>query len=231
MTTRKIGIPLWKTGENSLGSTLAYIMFAEQFGEVIPLMPEHTIREDLDLLITVGGADKLPSSYGECPGYFTQKPDLQKEYFDSHYLPNYIDLEIPIFSICRGAQAIATHFGSKLIQHMDHETNKADDPYKCVHKIKFDILNFWNKSRFTNSLSVDVNSRHHQTIRESTIPDCLSVIARHETDNHVEMIAHKSLPIVGVQFHPEDIFNQNTNSFIENIIARLIESRRSILIE
>jgi len=222
---------MWMTGANSIGSTISYIMYAEQFGEVIPLMPTHTVREDLDLLITVGGSDKNPSAYGEAPGYFTQKPDLHKEYFDYQYLPQYIELGIPVFSICRGAQAIATNFGAKLIQHMDHETNKPEDPYKCVHKIKFDALSFWNKSRFTNLSTLNVNSRHHQTINEGTIPDCISVIARHESDNHIEMIAHNSLPIVGVQFHPEDIFEANTNEFLERIIYRLIESKRSILME
>ena len=99
MTKKKIGLPFWKTGDNSIGATLAYITFAEQFGEVIPLMTQHTIRTDLDLLILPGGPDISPMMYDEMPGYNTSKPDLQKDYFDKIYLPQYIGAKVPIFGI------------------------------------------------------------------------------------------------------------------------------------
>ena len=99
MATKKIGIPVSKTGENSVGLTLSYIEFAEQYGEVVLLMPNHTIRRDIDLLILPGGPDIDPRSYGAMPSWFTGKPDLYKEYFDARYLPAYIQQGTSIFGI------------------------------------------------------------------------------------------------------------------------------------
>lgn len=96
---RKIGVPLWKVGDSSFGSTWSYLQFASRYGEVIPLMPKHTVREDLDLLILPGGADVDPLRYGQIPNFFTGKPDAFKEYFDKAYLQQYIDAGVPIFGI------------------------------------------------------------------------------------------------------------------------------------
>lgn len=202
---RKVGLPIWKTGENSIGSTLSYIYFAQQFGEVILLMPDQSIREDLDLLILPGGADVAPQRYGEFPNFLTGKPDLQKEYFDVWALPQYIALGVPIAGVCRGHQSLAIHFGSKLYQHMNHETNKTEDPFKCVHKAKIDTNALPNFQQFVDKDILDINSRHHQTVNEGSMPGCLTVIARHSEDNHVEAFTHKTLPIVGFQWHPKSL--------------------------
>lgn len=231
MTTRKIGIPISKLGESSIGLALSYLMFASQFGEPVLLLPDGSVREDLDLLLLQGGADVDSSRYGEFPGYFTGKPDLHKEYFDVNVLPKYIELGVPIAGICRGEQSLAVHFNAKLIQHMQHETNKPEDPYKCVHKVNLDPLNFWNWKEYTNKLTLDVNSRHHQVVSDDNFPDCLTVIGRHKDDKSIEIFCHNTLPIIGLQAHPEDIYDKDTNDFVYNIIDRIIETRKSILID
>ena len=231
MALKRIGIPAWKTGENSVGSTLAYVMFAEMFGEVVFLMPKHTVRTDLDLLILPGGLDLPSTAYGERPNWLTGKSDPQKDYFDKVYLPQYIANGTPILAICRGLQSVTAHFIGKLIQHMNHETNKPEDPYKAVHKIVLDAVNFPNSNRFSSAMMFGVNSRHHQAAKESSLERTdLVVIARHPQDHTVEMIAHKTLPIVGIQFHIEDIYEAETCNFINNIVLHLMTERTSILV-
>lgn len=229
MTTKKIGIAISKVGENSVGLTLSYLEFAAQYGEPILLLPDSSFRDDLDLLILPGGLDVDTSRYGQRPSYFTGKPDIYKEYFDRMVLPQYIENETPIFAICRGEQSIAVHFGAKLIQHMDHETNKPEDPYKCVHQVRLDPIQFWNWREFSNEMSLEVNSRHHQAVDPRGLPEELIILGRHLGDGTIELLAHNSLPIVAIQFHAEDISNYNTNMFVDNIINRLIETRKSIL--
>lgn len=95
----KIGIPVWKVGENSLGSTVSYVEYAERFGEVVLLSPEHEPKLDLDLLILPGGADVDPARYKQKPNWYTGKPDLIKEYFDRKYLPIYVANRVPILGI------------------------------------------------------------------------------------------------------------------------------------
>lgn len=238
--TKKIGLPFWKTGENSFGSTIPYIAYAGRFGEVVPLMPEHTVREDLDLLILPGGPDVNPLNYGETPGYYTGKPDMFKEHFDRKYLQQYIDAGVPIFAICRGHQALAVHLGAKLIQHMNHETtNVSVDPTKIVHDMVF-TPEFTTRHEFTPTTFTGVNSRHHQVVAEDTLPDELVIIARHKsftkanqkqyyTDNTIEMMAHRELPIVTLQSHAEDTYDKMTQQFLDNVILHLINTKTAIL--
>lgn len=233
--TKKIGLVFWKVGDNSFGSTIPYIRFAERFGEVIPLMPSHTVREDLDLLIIPGGADVNPANYEEVPHYFTGKPDLYKEHFDRVYLQQYIDAGVPIFGICRAHQSIATHFGGKLVQHMYHETtNTANAPTDLVHRMTF-TNEFTTKTNFTLKRNLLINSRHHQVVDERGLPEELVVIGRHMnkqsnySDNSIEMIAHRNLPIVTLQSHAEDTYDDDTTPFIHKTIMHLINTKTSIL--
>ncbi len=236
---RKIGIPFWKVGDNSFGITLSYLMFAEKLGEVVPLMPIQSIREDLDLIILPGGADVDPLRYNEVPHYMTGKADMFKEYFDTTYLPQYINAGIPIFGICRGHQALAVHFGGKLIQHMDHETNDINrDPYSAQHELVF-TPEFHTRNLFTEFRAVPVNSRHHQAVDPQTLPAELVVLGTHrsfgkhnqqgDSDGTIEMMAHATLPIVSMQMHPEDTIDISTNRMVRRVINHLMQNKTSII--
>jgi hypothetical protein len=100
-----IGIPGWLVGPNSFGVTIPYIEFIREHldcSDLRILSPDSPIWTDLDLLILTGGPDVNPSRYGEPPGFYTDKPDLIREYFDVHVLPRYIEEHVPIFGVCRG---------------------------------------------------------------------------------------------------------------------------------
>lgn len=238
MTKKKIGISISKVGENSVGLTLNYLEFASQYGEPVLLLPDSSFRPDIDMLLLTGGADVSVDRYGEFPSYYTGKPDIYKEYFDVNILPQYIEAGTVITAICRGEQSIAVHFGAKLIQHMNHETNKPEDPYKSVHNIKLNPINFWNWQDFAPVRNRDnspemiygVNSRHHQVINPRAIGEGIVVLATHEKDNTIELIAHETLPIIGIQSHIEDCVDYNTIVLLDNMINRMLETKKSILV-
>ena len=210
-----IGIPGWLVGPNSFGVTLSYIEFAKEYigGEDIRiLLPNSPVWTDLDLLLLPGGADINPSRYGEVPSFQTDKPDIIKEYFDVHVLPQYIEQRVPIFGICRGMQTLCVHYGAKLIQDMWHETNESADPYKGVHTLKI-IGDDKKKPK--------VNSRHHQSVYR---PDSnIIVLATHGAYNHhIEAVRIQGYPAIGCQWHPEDLNESSGLDYTLKLITEIL---------
>jgi putative glutamine amidotransferase len=207
--TKTIGIPSWRTGDNSFGIGISYLQFITKFGAVpVFITPENVENPPtVDLLLLPGGADLLPSTYGAKPGYRTLPPNIFLEYFDAHILPKYIDNKTPIFAVCRGAQRIWTMFGGLLDQDNSRHAQSKHQYDQC-HELYFtkDYSNWSTKIK-------KVTSRHHQCCNASnpdTIPEELDVIAFAEASYNkpdtsvVEIFCHKTLAITGVQFHPED---------------------------
>ena len=194
-----VGIPGWVLGSNYFGVPISYVDFIKEYLECDDLRiltPTTPIQKDLNLIILPGGADINPSRYGEPPGFYTDKPDLLKEYFDVHILPQYISVGTPIFGICRGLQTLAVHFGCKLIQDMHHDTNKQDNPYQGVHELLI----------FDKTKKIEVNSRHHQSVQRPHESHIVKVIATHKKiPQHIEAIRVQGYKVAGVQFHPEDL--------------------------
>lgn len=110
---------------------------------------------------------------------------------------DYFSGKIPILGVCLGHQAIAIYFGAKIVQ--------ADKP---MHgKIAF--INHDQCGLFTSLPNPMKVVRYHSlVIDKQTLPSCLTISA--ETDEGIIMaIRHKTLPIEGVQFHPEAILTTN----------------------
>ena len=215
-----IGIPGWLIGPNSFGITIPYLEFAKDYlncDDLRILSPDSPIWPDLDLLILTGGADINPSRYNEIPGFYTDKPDLLKEYFDVHVLPRYIENQTPCLAICRGMQSIAITFGGKLCQNMYHETNKAENPYEGVHNIK--VLADPNSKH-----KIKVNSRHHQSVIRPNGESLIQVLAVHSAyPSHVEAIRIKDHPIVACQWHPEDCNESSCLEYTLSLIHSILK--------
>lgn len=228
MSKYKIGIPGWKIGDNSFGITVPYIDYITEIGEPIILTPESEIREDLDLLILPGGPDVDPSRYGEKPGYYTSRPCIHREYFDINHLPEYIKLSIPILGICRGIQTLSVHFDYKLKQHIKcHPTNGDYDRWKACHDVN--ILNPYyqiiNRNLKGIKMNFKTNSMHHQAVDRDSKRDSNFRIVGLAPDGNVEIMAHDSLPIVGIQYHPEEM----EDLFVTKTVEFLLENKKSIL--
>lgn len=189
----------------SVGVQYNYTEYIRRYfmGDPVILLPDSDIRSDLDLLILPGGADINPLRYGEIPIYGYDDPDLMKEYFDEFILPRYIAAGVPILGICRGLQTLNVHFGGTLQQDMllEHETNKKDDPYEAVHRV---ILE-------ENKRFIKVNSRHHQAV--ARLGDGLVTLGTHPNGT-IEAFKHESLRVLGVQWHPEDLYERDAEIWL-----------------
>jgi len=103
--------------------------------------------------------------------------------------------KIPLLGVCLGHQGIAHYFGGKV--------SRAP---RIMHG-KISNVSVTAKSPLFNEVpSLFEAMRYHSlAAEEATLPDCLEVTARDQSDGLIMALQHKSLPIYGVQFHPESI--------------------------
>ncbi|GAB5481625.1 MAG: aminodeoxychorismate/anthranilate synthase component II [Parasphingorhabdus sp.] len=114
------------------------------------------------------------------------------------------DAEKPLLGVCLGHQSIGQHFGGKVVRGglMHGKTS----PVK--HN---------NSGVFAGLPSPYTATRYHSLIVED-IPTCLPVNATAE-DGSVMGFRHESLPIHGVQFHPESIATEYGHDLLANFMT------------
>mgnify|MGYP001767555494 CR=1 FL=1 len=215
-----IGIPGYKIGESSFGVPIPYLEYLEDFGHVRILTLTDRIDPTIDLIVIPGGPDVDPGRYNMFPGYWTSKPDIYKEFFDTKLLPSYINNNIPVFGICRGIQTLAVLFGGTLQQHMYHETNDAEDRSDTVHEVELLESTFKTEYDDYSKEKIKVNSMHHQCVSRYKLPECLEVLGEYrgkqKNSKYIEVLRHRTLNIYGVQYHPEELYNDNLSYYIIN---------------
>jgi anthranilate synthase component 2 len=113
---------------------------------------------------------------------------------------------IPILGVCLGHQAIGQAFGGKVV--------RAPVP---VHG-KLSEVHGDNTGVFHGINAPFQATRYHSLIVErETLPRDLAVNAE-TTDKLIMGLAHKRLPVHGVQFHPESIASQHGHLILKNFI-------------
>ena len=111
---------------------------------------------------------------------------------------------IPLFGVCLGHQAIGVAFGGTV--------SRAPE---LLHG-KTSVVTHSNTGVLRDLPSPFTATRYHSlAIEDGTLPDEIEVIAR--TDSGVIMaVQHKSLPISGVQFHPESVLTEHGHQMLGN---------------
>jgi anthranilate synthase component 2 len=62
-------------------------------------------------------------------------------------------------------------------------------------------------------------------VEQATLPDCLAVTAQSE-DGEIMGVRHRSLPVEGVQFHPEALLTEHGHKMLQNFIEGKTEGER-----
>ncbi len=115
--------------------------------------------------------------------------------------------ELPLLGVCLGHEAIGQAMGGTVV--------RAPEP---MHG-KLSAIKHNGSGVFADLESPFQSTRYHSLVIErGSIPDCLEVSA--ETDAGVVMgLAHRSLPLHGVQFHPESIASENGHKLLKNFLS------------
>jgi putative glutamine amidotransferase len=213
----KIGVVGWKVGDNSFGVTLPYAEYLSRLGELVIIHPNQEVIQDLDLLVLPGGADVDPGRYGQIPSLYTGNPNVLLEFFDRVRLPEYIKLGTNILGICRGAQSLAVHFGASLIQEIGAHEYSTKSRSELVHKVFIEDKEF-PTDYLTKGKYIETNSLHHQAVDESTILETPIVVTGRTEDKTVEAIKIIGHNIVGVQWHPEEIYDDYTEFYLNKFL-------------
>ena len=115
--------------------------------------------------------------------------------------------KIPILGICLGHQSIGFAFGGKIVRARKLMHGKASNIIHNEEELFKGMKNPFSAIRY-----------HSLVIDRETLPDVLEVTAESEDDREIMGIKHKTMPIYGVQFHPESILTEDGIKIIENFL-------------
>lgn len=112
----------------------------------------------------------------------------------------------PVFGVCLGHQAIGHVFGGRVVRAPQLMHGKTSPVRHCDIGVFAGVENPVTATRY-HSLVIDPDG----------LPDCLEITA--DTEDGILMgVRHRSLPVEGVQFHPESILTGSGHAMLRNFL-------------
>lgn len=113
---------------------------------------------------------------------------------------------IPLLGVCLGHQAIGAAFGGEIVRA------------KTLMHGKTSQIEHTGQGVFRNLPSPMTVTRYHSlAVRRETLPPDLIVTAWTQ-DGEIMGMQHKTLPVHGVQFHPESILSEHGHAMLKNFL-------------
>ncbi len=114
--------------------------------------------------------------------------------------------KVPVLGVCLGHQTIGQVFGGKVVRAPTLMHGKLSPVHHTGKGVFHDVHNDFNATRY-----------HSLTVERDSFPDVLEITA--ETPDGVIMgLQHKTLPVHGVQFHPESIASEQGHVLLKNFL-------------
>jgi anthranilate synthase component 2 len=115
--------------------------------------------------------------------------------------------KVPILGVCLGHQSIGAAFGGNIIRA------------KRVMHGKTSVISHNRQDCFLNIPSPYTVIRYHSLVIERvSLPSDLSITAESD-DGEIMGVRHKTLPVWGVQFHPESILTEHGHDLLRNFLS------------
>ena len=114
--------------------------------------------------------------------------------------------KLPILGVCLGHQAIGAAFGGRIVRAGQQMHGKTS------------LITHMGTDVFQNLPSPYTVTRYHSlAIERASLPDCLEITAQTD-DGEIMGVRHKTLPVYGVQFHPESILSEHGHDLLRNFL-------------
>ncbi len=115
--------------------------------------------------------------------------------------------QIPILGVCLGHQSIGQAFGGDVVHA------------KTLYHGKQSAIALQEDPIFNDMPKVIQVARYHSlVVKLDTLPDCFQVLAKTD-DDEIMAMKHKTMPVYGLQFHPESILTDDGKTIIKNFVA------------
>jgi len=115
--------------------------------------------------------------------------------------------QVPILGVCLGHQAIGQAFGGRVVRAPEPWHGKVDTIAHAGTDLFAGIPQGFRATRY-----------HSLVVERETLPDALAVTAWN-AEGLVMGLRHRTLPVFGVQFHPESIASEHGHALVGNFMA------------
>jgi anthranilate synthase component 2 len=115
---------------------------------------------------------------------------------------------VPILGVCLGHQSIGQAFGGKIIHARQLMHGKTSPVFHKGTGVFRDLPNPFTATRY-----------HSLVIERESLPEGLEITAWTE-DGEIMGVRHKTLPVEGLQFHPESILTEYGHRLLENFLSQ-----------
>jgi anthranilate synthase component 2 len=171
--------------------------FGELGAEVSVARNDEITLDEMDRLLADGRMDRLVISPGPCSPAEAGISVPAIRHFAGR---------VPILGVCLGHQSIGAALGGTIVRAQE-----------LMHG-KTSVITTTQQGVFAGlPRQFTVNRYHSLAIERATCPDVLAVTAWTD-DGEIMGIRHKTLPIEGVQFHPESVLTEHGHAMLKNFL-------------
>ena len=175
------------------------------------------LSKDLDGFLFTGGPDVHPFLFGEETQAHCGNVSPARDQMEISLLPMVMELQKPILGICRGIQVLNIALGGNIWQDIPSQVTR-DFPLAHSQPFSYDmpchtvaLTEGSLLARISDSSSIEVNSMHHQAVKDLA-PGLIA--SAYSTDYLIEALEMPDYPFfIGVQWHPEYLWEKNKEAF------------------
>lgn len=195
--------------------TINYVKYVQSmaFTPIVTLQPQDVRR--CNALLLPGGGDITPAFFGEL-NHGSRNIDTELDILQLQALDLALRSGMPVLGICKGMQIINVGLGGGILQDLTpdaagrHRYDNGDKYHTTAIRKASWLYHLYGEEAV-------VNSAHHQAL--SRLGRGLNAVQRCPLDGCIEAIAHSTLPVIGVQWHPERIDAERSGTDGAKVLA------------